>query len=202
MGTIIEYAASLADAIICIWFITKFINTRKNIIAALLATIVYFGVILFCDEYLPNFNVLGVIILFVISLMYAFYICKKHYIKAILACAIYKSVIILSSSTIFTVISSIVKDFELLLQGANSTVRLVYISIHKIILVSILTLMLVLFKNESITDIVTGIVTFAVSVLTILGLGANLMIFQDIRINQMYLRLNSMREQTVQYYIN
>lgn len=173
-GTIIEYSASLVESVICIWFITEFINARKNKVIAVVATIIYFGITSICDNFLSNYNILGTSILYIASLIYALIICKRHYIKAILACAIYKGVLILSSSLLFIVISSIVKDFQLLMQGADSTVRLIYLSIHKVVMFSILALMLVIFKNASITDIATGIVVFAVSLLTILGLGATM----------------------------
>lgn len=176
IGTIIEYSASFIESIICIWFITEFINAKKDKIIAIIATAVYFGVTIICDNFLPNFNMLGTSILFAASLVYSLIICNRHYIKAVLACAIYKGVLILSSSLLFTVISSIVKDFELLLQGSDSTVRLVYLSIHKIIMISVFVLMLIIFKNASITDILTGIVVFIVSVLTILGLGATMIV--------------------------
>ncbi len=175
-GTIIEYSASLVESIICIWFITEFINAKKNRIIAVISTLVYFGITIICDEYLPDLHILGTSILFAASLIYALIVCKKHYIKAIIACAIYKGVLILSSSLLFTVISSIVKDFTLLLQGADSTVRLVYLSIHKIIMISVFALMLAVFKNASITDVLTGIIVFVVSVLTILGLGATMIV--------------------------
>ncbi len=174
IGTIIEYSASLVESVICIWFITEFINARKNKVIAVVATIIYFGITSICDNFLSNYNILGTSILYIASLIYALIICKRHYIKAILACAIYKGVLILSSSLLFIVISSIVKDFQLLMQGADSTVRLIYLSIHKVVMFSILALMLVIFKNASITDIATGIVVFAVSLLTILGLGATM----------------------------
>lgn len=173
-GTIIEYSASLVESVICIWFITEFINARKNKIIAAVATIIYFGITSICDNFLSNYNILGTSILYIASLIYALIICKRHYIRAILACAIYKGILILSSSLLFIVISSIVKDFQLLMQGADSTVRLIYLSIHKVVMFSILALMLVIFKNASITDIATGIVVFAVSLLTILGLGATM----------------------------
>ena len=95
MGTIREYLTSLTYAVICIWFITKFINAKKNKLIVIVATIIYFGVTIICDNYLSNFfSILGTSLLFVISLIYAFIICQKHYIKAILACGIYKTVFI------------------------------------------------------------------------------------------------------------
>ncbi|MBQ6183317.1 MAG: sensor histidine kinase [Clostridia bacterium] len=174
MGIIIEYAASLIDSILCIWFISGFINAKKNKLMALISTAIYFVITILCDKFLPNFNMLGTSILFVVSLIYAIIICQRHYVKAILACAIYKGVLILSSSLLFTIISSMIEDFGALLQGSDSTVRLVLISIHKIVIISVFVLILVVFKNANITDLLTGAAVFGVSVLTILGLGATM----------------------------
>ena len=174
MGIIIEYAASLIDSILCIWFISRFINAKKNKLMALISTAIYFVITILCDKFLSNFNMLGTSILFVVSLIYAIIICQRHYVKAILACAIYKGVLILSSSLFFTIISSMIEDFGALLQGSDSTVRLVLISIHKIVIISVFVLILVVFKNANITDLLTGAAVFGVSVLTILGLGATM----------------------------
>ncbi len=174
MATVLEYFTSLIDSMVCIWFITAFINAKKHKFTALISIVIYYGITLLYDNFLQNFNMLGTSILFVASLIYALIICQKDYIKAVLACAIYKAVLILSSSMLFTVISSVINDFGVLMQGSGSTIRLVYISIHKVIIVSVFTLILVVFKNASITDLLTGIVFFGVSVLTILGMGATM----------------------------
>lgn len=174
MGTIIEYAASLIDSVLCIWFISGFINAKKNKLMALISATIYFVTTILCDKFLSNFNMLGTSILFVVSLIYAFIICQRHYIKAVLACAIYKGLLIFSSSLLFTVFSSIIEDVESLLMGSDSTFRLILISLHKVILAAVLALILTVFKNSSITDMLTGVAVFGVSVLTILGMGATM----------------------------
>ncbi len=174
MGIIIEYAASLIDSILCIWFISGFINAKKNKLMALISTAIYFVITILCDKFLPNFNMLGTSILFAASLIYAFLICQRHYIKAVLACAIYKGLLILSSSLLFTVISSIIEDAGSLLMGSDNTFRLILVSLHKVILAAVLALVLTVFKNSSITDLLTGVAVFCVSVLTILGMGATM----------------------------
>ncbi|MBO4868093.1 MAG: GHKL domain-containing protein [Clostridia bacterium] len=174
-GIILEYLTSFLDSVICIWFITKFINAKKNMLISLPAVLIYFAATALCDKYLSNFfSVLGTSILFVLSVIYAVLICEKHYIKAVLSCVIYKTVFILISSALFSILSYYFQDFTILLQGSDSSVRFVYISMHKIILFAILTLIIVLFKNGSVTDIVTGIVTFSVSVLTVFGMKATM----------------------------
>lgn len=173
----IEIAASLIDSFICIWFITSFLKPQKRKpYLALPAVIIYFMVTLVCDNYLPDFNVLASFILLVPAVVYAFLICERHYVKALIPCSIYKVVIILSSSLLFTVISSLIDDFGLLLIGSDATVRIIYIALHKVIIISVFSAVLTVFKNTNINDFVTGIIVFGTSVVTIVGLGSAMVI--------------------------
>ncbi len=172
MGTVMEYATSLIDSVICIWFITRFINAKKNKLAVLIAIAAYYGLTLIYDNYLQNFNILGTSILFAASLVYAFIICQKHYVKAVLACAIYKGVLILSSTLLVTVISSIIDNFGALMQGSDNPMRFILLVIHKVIIISVYALVIAAFRNASVTDLLTGIAVFGISVLTILGMSA------------------------------
>ena len=149
----IEIAASLIDSFICIWFITGFLKPQKRkLYLAIPAVIIYFLLTLICDKYLPDFNVLASFILLVPAVVYAFLICERHYIKALIPCSIYKVVIILSSSLLFTVISSMIDDFGSLLIGSDATVRIIYIALHKVIIISMFSAVLAIFKNSSIND--------------------------------------------------
>lgn len=173
----IEIAASLVDSFICIWFITSFLKPQKRkLYLALPAVIIYFLVTLVCDNYLPGFNVLASFILLVPAVVYAFLICERHYVKALIPCSIYKVVIILSSSLLFTIISSMIDDFGSLLIGSDATVRIIYIALHKVIIISVFSAVLTIFKNSTINDFVTGIIVFGTSVVTIVGLGSAMVI--------------------------
>ena len=180
----IEILASLVDAVICVWFITKSLCTeKKKAIITIPAIFIYFLITLFCDKYLSGFSMLASFILFVPALGYAFLICRRHFIKAIISCCIYKAVIIISSSLLFTIISSIIDDFGVLMQGSDATIRVIYLVLHKIIVISIFSAALVVFKNSSIDDVLTGMLVFGSSLVTIIGLGASMIIIarSDIR---------------------
>lgn len=173
----IEIAASLIDSFICIWFITIFLKPQKRKPYFSIPAIgIYFLLTLICDKYLPDFNVLASFILLVPAVVYAFLICERHYIKALIPCSIYKVVIILSSSLLFTVISSIIEDFGSLLIGSDATVRIIYIALHKVIIISVFSAVLTIFKNTNINDLVTGIIVFGTSIVTIVGLGSAMVI--------------------------
>lgn len=168
----IEILASLVDSVICFWFITTFLNAdRKKRIWAIPVTCVYFILTLFGDKYLPGFSVIVSFVLLGVSLSFALLICEKHYVQAIIVCCLYKVVIILTSSLLFSVISALIQDFGTLMQGSGSVIRAVYVTLHKIIIFAVFSLILSLFKNTSITDILTGVVVFGISSVTIVGLG-------------------------------
>ena len=174
MGTVFELAVSFIDSVICIWFVTEFINAKKRRLTAIIAVAAYYGLTLIYDNFFQNYNILGTSILFAASLVYAFIICRKHYVKAVLACAIYKGVLILTSSLLFTVMSSIIDNIGALLQGSDNPARFILIALHKVIIVSVFALIIVVFRNAGVTDLLTGIAVFGISVLTILGMGATM----------------------------
>lgn len=173
----IEIVASLVDSFICIWFITSFLRPQKRkLYLSIPAIIIYFLLTIVCDKYLPDFNVLASFILLVPAIVYAFLICERHHIKALIPCSIYKVVIILSSSLLFTIISSVIDDFDSLLIGSDATVRIIYIALHKVIIISVFNAVLTIFKNSTINDLMTGIIVFGTSVVTIGGLGSAMVI--------------------------
>ena len=83
MSFIFEVGASLFDSVLCIHFITKYnrVSLHKNWLA-LVALILTFGVTLIGDHTAESFNLFFTILLFVISLVYAFLISGKHYFNA------------------------------------------------------------------------------------------------------------------------
>ncbi len=173
----LDTAASLFDSFLCIWFITSFIKPSKRRFAiALPAVAVYFAVSLVCDKYLSGFNVLASFILLVPAAVYAFIICERHFIKAIIACSIYKVVFIVASSLLFTVISSLIEDFGALTVGSDATVRVIYVVLHKMVVVTVFSAVVALFGNSSINDVLTGVIVFGTSAVTIVGLGAVMVI--------------------------
>ena len=172
-----EALFSFVDSVIMVWFLTSFTaDTRKSPKYTVPGVLVYFAATLFTDRFLSGFNILASLILFVLSVVYSLIICDGHYIKAVIGSGIYKAVIILTSSALFSVISALIDDFGTLMQGSDSTIRIVYVLLHKVIIFSVFSLVLSVFKRSEINDIITGIVVFAVSLLTVVGLGCAMVI--------------------------
>ena len=179
---IIESAISLFDAFLCIYFISKFnsasINPRKNAFVIPSVLVIYaFSIV--NDLFLKGFNVLGTIIFLLLYILYAALISKKKYIKAIFSACIFEIVFIVLSSLLYLFISTIIKDYEQLVQGANGIFRYMYVLMHKIALFVVLKIILMAFKVDNTIDRKQGIVAFIFSFITILGLGSTMFIASE-----------------------
>ncbi|MBQ7669293.1 MAG: GHKL domain-containing protein [Clostridia bacterium] len=173
----IEIIASFVDAVICIFFIRAFLNRdKKNLPITIATVLIYYGITLIGDRFLPGFSVVITIVLLLVSFVYALLICKKHYIKAIICTCTYKIVYIVSSSLIFAIISMIFNDYGIMMQGSGSGVRLTMLLIHKVFLTASFILIVVLFSKGEINDKLTGVIVFAISLLTIIGLGVTMVV--------------------------
>lgn len=179
---IIESAISLFDAFLCFYFISRFnhasINPRKNIFVVPSVLIIYaFSIV--NDLFLKGFNILGTIIFLALYILYAILISKKRYIKAIFSACIFEIVFIILSSLLYLVISTMIKDYDQLVQGANSIFRYIYVLMHKIALFVALKIILMLFKADNIVERKQGIIAFVFSFVTILGLGSTMYIVSE-----------------------
>ena len=111
-------------------------------------------------------------ILFSVSLAYALMICEKAYARAILSNCIMHTVTILSSTLMYTVISSLINDFDTAIQGSDSVIRYVYVVVVNLFVFIIAKLILGIFAVDRSLNIKTSLVMFATSFLTLIGLGA------------------------------
>ena len=151
INTIIEGLVSLFDSIMCVYFILAFNkSTWRSSIFAIPTIIVLFIVTLVSDHILPGFSTITSIILLIISIAYAFTVCQKHYIRAIISTCFYKILYILLSSLLYMIISMIINDFDKLMQGSDGIGRYLYILIHKISLFAISSFILNIFHTGNI----------------------------------------------------
>lgn len=176
--TLFELSASLFDSIFCVFFIFKYIRGKsnsKNLILSIATSLILFGVTIFGDYFFNDFDLAITISLTIISLIYAIIVSKKQYLSSICAACIFEIAVVLLSTLLFYIFSTIFKDFDVLLYGENSYARYIYVIAHKILLTSILTLILHFRINDKLENI-NGIVTFAFSIITVVGLGFTMII--------------------------
>ncbi|MBE6624576.1 MAG: GHKL domain-containing protein [Ruminococcaceae bacterium] len=174
-----EFAVSLFDALICVYFISRFngiaLSPKKNkFILPSIAIIFAFSII--NDLFLEGFNVVGTIVFLSLYIGYALLTSGKKYIRAILGACIFEIVFVILSSLLYLIITFIIKDYDALLQGEGGVFRYAYVIIHKIVLFVVLKLILMYFKSSEFIDIRHGVIAFLFSFATILGLGSTMYI--------------------------
>ncbi len=171
-NTIFELSASLFQSFMTIWFITRFNQKRYyDNVMALAFSVLMFGATIFGDYFLPGFNLLPITILFVISLVYALMICGRLYSKALLSTCIIHSIIMLAGTLVYSVVSSVINDFDTAIHGSDSVIRYVYVIVVNLLVFVTARLILGLFAVDKSLDIKTSLIMFAASALTLVGLG-------------------------------
>ena len=175
----IEMLISLFDAVLCVYFISRFNGTsfspRKNLIA-LGAILVIFGFSVINDLFLEGFNVIGTIIFLALYIGYALLISNKKYVRAIFSACIFEIAFVLLSTILYFVISHIIKDYDSIIQGATGIFRLAYVISHKILLFVVLKLVLWGFNASATIDKSCMVIALFFSLATVLGLGSAMFI--------------------------
>lgn len=172
VNTIIETAGSLFQSVVTIWFIAHF-NRRWwfGDKLAILFTCVLFAFTLFGDYFYPGFSSLSVIVTLSITLIYALIICNKAYARAILSSCIIQTLIMVTSVSMYAIVSAMVNDFETAIQGSNSITRYVYLVFANLSVFVISKLILNFFNVDNTLEIKTGLIMFATSMITLVGFG-------------------------------
>ena len=178
---IVENGATLFDSLLAAWFLTKFNNAswRRNfyLIPAILIPFVFQ---LLADRYLVGYDLLCTLIQFLLSLGYALLISKKRYFRAFCSACVYKVALIVLSTLLYYVFAILFENFDILLYGNESTGRYIYIITHKVLLLAILQFILHFFDRENGGRLLSGLLTFLFSLITVLGLGFSLKIVAKI----------------------
>lgn len=178
IGFIVELAISLYDSILCVHFILRFHGlTWRSSKWSIPTVLVYYGIVLAGDFLIPGFYTVISVIVLLLSMVFSLWVSgafrsRKKIFPALVAPCVYEIVFILLSSLIYMILSLFVADLDSLMQGSVGISRYIYILLHKTSLFAILMLILHVFRAEEGMDIRNGILTFALSLTTILGLGA------------------------------
>lgn len=172
-----EMLASLFDAILAIWFVTKYCKVANpNKRAFVLAVLLLYAFTLFSDRYMTGYNVFSILIAIIFIVLYTVIIMKKISFKQIFGACIYYLTLIASSSLLFMGMSALTSDFAELLQGSDTTIRYIHVVLHKIVLYAVLKLILSFFILDGQISKLNAILTFSISMATVLGLGATMYI--------------------------
>lgn len=170
----VELATSLFDSILCVWFIIKFnkatLKQSKLAIGAVLATYVctLIGDYLCPQQYMTVIS----IVFFLLCIAFSLSLSWGKPFRAIMAACIYEVTYITLSSLLYMSMTMLIGDANMLMLGSGSVARLIYILLHKIALFTMLRLILYIFRSVEGMNVFNGILTFLLSLTTMLGLGA------------------------------
>ena len=184
MRMMFEVAATLIDSILAIWFVTKFCKLESRLRYQVGAVVSLLCVTMFAEEYLAEFSVLGIFLLAAITLIYIAIVNYSLNFRHILATAIFWIALIALSSLIFIAITFIIGDSSNLVMGQNTLARYIYVSVHKVVLFSVLRIILSFVSIDGKIGRLNAWLTFLVSFFSILGLGSTMFITVSDSVNE------------------
>ncbi len=176
MRMMFEVAATLIDSILAIWFVTKFCKLENRILYQVGAVVLLVCVTMFAEEYLAEFSVLGIFLLAAITLIYIAIVNYSLNFRHILATGIFWIALIAFSSLIFITITFITGDSGQLVMGQNTLARYIYVSLHKVVLFTVLRIILSFVSIDGKVGRLNAWLTFLLSFFSILGLGSTMFI--------------------------
>lgn len=172
IATAFETIASLFQSIVTIWFISRF-NYKRYFgeKMPLVFTLLLFFITLVGDFLLPGFSTVNMIVLFTSSFVYAVISSGKNYPKAIISCCIIHSIIVLTGTLIYAIVSATISDFDAAIQGSESVIRCIYLVVGNLSVFVISKFVLSVFAVDKSLDIKTSVIMFVTSAVTLAGLG-------------------------------
>lgn len=175
LNLIIEIATSLFDSIFFVYFIIRynratFMTSKLTVPTVLLL----FGITLIGDFLLADYYLIISLLLFFVATAFSIWISKNHIFRAIIATCIYEMSFILLSSLIYAILSITISDLDMFMQGSSGVGRYIYISLHKLALFTLLQFILHVFRSDEALNVWNGVLTFSLSLTTMLGLGATM----------------------------
>ena len=173
MNLAVEIIATVVDVLFLLWFITRFndISLKKrpiNILWAVLLLVYQ----LIADNFLQGFDLLYMLGSFLIATGFALCLRKRFALWTIFSATLFVIEPILFNSLIYSVFSLFIYQMDVIMQGAQSYARIIYIIICKLVQFAFYKLMLLVFRKEKDINVKTALLSFAFTFATALGLGA------------------------------
>lgn len=168
---IAEIFATVLDTLMLVWFISEFSNVSlKGKIWSLIIPFFQLITQLFFDWFTPGFNLLPITLIFLFAFLFAITL-SPHTIGWDLVVSItYIAMMMLVSTFMFFVFSLFIENMDIIIQGTTSGVRILHITIGKLLLFSVYKLVLMLVKREREAEVSSTIMTLFLSLGTIVAL--------------------------------
>ena len=167
---IIEITAVLFDAVLMLWYVPGFLNTRffkKENKTALIILALHIQ-ILICS-FLAGYEAIALIISLILVILYAFLICDKKWLRAVLASGSFIIVMILTSALLYPLTTLIFGNNVQITERAETPERIIFLSACLIIRYAILKLLLMIFKSDG-TNVKTGVFFICHTAVIVLGM--------------------------------
>lgn len=171
--TLVEYCATILDVFFLVWFIPKFNfktwnkNKKTFWIPVLILIFQFIG-----DRYLAGYNAIYSLIFIISVSVYSCILSDRHYFRALLGASLYIVTVVLVSGLLSSFFSIYINDFDNIIQGANTDVRLIFLVIGKVIQFIFYKLFLYIFRAEEILDWKNSILVYLTTIMTVVGLCA------------------------------
>lgn len=187
LNTIIEILATVIDTVFLIWFIPRFNHTtfleNKWTLSLPIASCVFQLIV---DRLQGNFDLIFVIIQFIIFLAYSFLTCKKRYPRAILAACLYTVTIISIGSILSYIIAYLSPELNFLFVGDNSNSRIIFLTICKLMQYLTYRVILHIFRAGNNLDTQSSVWCVLFTLFSIISLTTLLWIYVYLKTDMIY----------------
>lgn len=173
---IAEILATFSDVAFLVWFIPAFLhlsikNDIKPLVYIIPAAMLAFEYL--ADYFFPGFDFIYLIgsIAFTVLFAIVINIGRKSKFRALLASCIFIVVLIFSSSLVYTILSFIIDEMDLIMQGETSILRVIYLTVCLAIRVIIYKVILAIFSYNDPLDKKNGLFISFYTLISAIGLG-------------------------------
>lgn len=173
INIIVECIATILDVLFLIWFVPKFNHTsiaKKYWVLIIPTMLIIFQ--LFGDIFLPGYDLLYSLIFFLFATLYALIICDYKIIRTVFSVCLFMIVTFSVSSLLYMFFSLYINNIDDILQGSDTSARLIFILIGKLSQFAIYKFILIIFRMDDNLDVKNGILVFVFTIMTAVGLGA------------------------------
>ncbi len=176
MDVLVELFANLYDAVLCVFFVSRFNKASfkgKRRLIPIISVLIILAYSVLSDKFFSSFSILSTSLYLALYIIYGLIVCQGRYVYGVLSGIFFEIIIVLVSSATFTILSNSINDFEIALQTGTS-VRYIFIAICKIGLFGTSMLVLRLFNSRKTLNILSGALSFVLTLITIIGMGMTL----------------------------
>lgn len=170
--TIIEIIATISDVAFLAWFVSCYhsVSVWKKT-RALIWVAIFLVYQLFVDAVFPAFDMIALIGVVIVSVGYSITLQRKPLVKAIFAAFLYLIVIMLTGNLVYSVFSVAIDDIDVVIQGSDSYLRVIYLLVCKLMHFASYRLLLKIFGKDRTLDWKNGVLSFLFTIATAFALG-------------------------------